>query len=324
MLDPSRGVRAPQRRDGGLDDLHLRHVSVQRQSGRRILPLGQPAHRRVVPALLVGPACRPRHPGPAPAPRAGTRCAARRAPLAAPPLTQRHRPRPPARHTGPMTCRLVALGDSTVEGLMDPGPDGAYVGWADRFARAPGPRAPRPALRQPRGPRTDHPGGPRHPARAGARPRPGRRAAGRRRQRPAPSAAGPAGLRDNLLTMYAAAARLRRARADLHHARHDPGRALVVRAAAADRVPQRGGPGGGCDVRDGGRGLRRGAGRRPPGAVARRPAARQQRGAPADRRGPRPGLRAAGRGLARRARARAPRPACCGSSGARPPGSPAT
>ncbi|MEO5711667.1 MAG: SGNH/GDSL hydrolase family protein [Nocardioidaceae bacterium] len=33
-----------------------------------------------------------------------------------------------------MTFRLVALGDSTVEGLMDPGPDGAYVGWADRFA----------------------------------------------------------------------------------------------------------------------------------------------------------------------------------------------
>jgi lysophospholipase L1-like esterase len=30
--------------------------------------------------------------------------------------------------------RLVALGDSTVEGLMDPGPDGVYVGWADRFA----------------------------------------------------------------------------------------------------------------------------------------------------------------------------------------------
>jgi lysophospholipase L1-like esterase len=30
--------------------------------------------------------------------------------------------------------RLVALGDSTVEGLEDPGPDGAYVGWADRFA----------------------------------------------------------------------------------------------------------------------------------------------------------------------------------------------
>ena len=34
-----------------------------------------------------------------------------------------------------MTLRLVALGDSTVEGLMDHGPDGAYVGWADRFAR---------------------------------------------------------------------------------------------------------------------------------------------------------------------------------------------
>ena len=34
-----------------------------------------------------------------------------------------------------MTFRLVALGDSTVEGLEDPGPDGRYVGWADRFAR---------------------------------------------------------------------------------------------------------------------------------------------------------------------------------------------
>jgi hypothetical protein len=30
--------------------------------------------------------------------------------------------------------RLVALGDSTVEGLMDAGPDGTFVGWADRFA----------------------------------------------------------------------------------------------------------------------------------------------------------------------------------------------
>jgi len=33
-----------------------------------------------------------------------------------------------------MPVRLVAIGDSTVEGLEDPGPDGAYVGWADRFA----------------------------------------------------------------------------------------------------------------------------------------------------------------------------------------------
>lgn len=33
-----------------------------------------------------------------------------------------------------MTIRLVALGDSTVEGLEDPGPGGRYVGWADRFA----------------------------------------------------------------------------------------------------------------------------------------------------------------------------------------------
>lgn len=31
--------------------------------------------------------------------------------------------------------RYVAIGDSTVEGLEDPGPDGAYVGWADRLAR---------------------------------------------------------------------------------------------------------------------------------------------------------------------------------------------
>lgn len=31
--------------------------------------------------------------------------------------------------------RYVAIGDSTVEGLEDPGPDGVYVGWADRLAR---------------------------------------------------------------------------------------------------------------------------------------------------------------------------------------------
>lgn len=30
--------------------------------------------------------------------------------------------------------RLVAIGDSTVEGLEDPHPDGGYQGWADRFA----------------------------------------------------------------------------------------------------------------------------------------------------------------------------------------------
>ncbi len=34
-----------------------------------------------------------------------------------------------------MTTRYVALGDSTVEGLEDPGPDGVYVGWADRLAQ---------------------------------------------------------------------------------------------------------------------------------------------------------------------------------------------
>jgi lysophospholipase L1-like esterase len=34
-----------------------------------------------------------------------------------------------------MSLRLVAIGDSTVEGVEDPGPDGLYVGWADRFAR---------------------------------------------------------------------------------------------------------------------------------------------------------------------------------------------
>lgn len=33
-----------------------------------------------------------------------------------------------------MALRLVAIGDSTVEGLEDPGPDGVYIGWADRFA----------------------------------------------------------------------------------------------------------------------------------------------------------------------------------------------
>jgi lysophospholipase L1-like esterase len=32
-------------------------------------------------------------------------------------------------------ARLVALGDSTVEGLMDFGPDDVFVGWADRFAQ---------------------------------------------------------------------------------------------------------------------------------------------------------------------------------------------
>lgn len=34
-----------------------------------------------------------------------------------------------------MSFRYVALGDSTVEGLMDPGHDGVYVGWADRLAQ---------------------------------------------------------------------------------------------------------------------------------------------------------------------------------------------
>jgi len=34
-----------------------------------------------------------------------------------------------------MPLRLVAIGDSTVEGVEDPGPDGVYIGWADRFAR---------------------------------------------------------------------------------------------------------------------------------------------------------------------------------------------
>jgi lysophospholipase L1-like esterase len=34
-----------------------------------------------------------------------------------------------------MPLRFVAIGDSTVEGLEDPGPGGVYVGWADRFAR---------------------------------------------------------------------------------------------------------------------------------------------------------------------------------------------
>ena len=33
-----------------------------------------------------------------------------------------------------MPLRLVAIGDSTVEGLEDPGPGGVYIGWADRFA----------------------------------------------------------------------------------------------------------------------------------------------------------------------------------------------
>jgi lysophospholipase L1-like esterase len=33
-----------------------------------------------------------------------------------------------------MPFRLVAIGDSTVEGLEDPGPGGVYIGWADRLA----------------------------------------------------------------------------------------------------------------------------------------------------------------------------------------------
>jgi lysophospholipase L1-like esterase len=33
-----------------------------------------------------------------------------------------------------MPLRLVAIGDSTVEGLEDLGPGGVYIGWADRFA----------------------------------------------------------------------------------------------------------------------------------------------------------------------------------------------
>ena len=36
---------------------------------------------------------------------------------------------------GGRTTRYVAIGDSTVEGLEDPGPDGLYVGWADRLAQ---------------------------------------------------------------------------------------------------------------------------------------------------------------------------------------------
>lgn len=36
---------------------------------------------------------------------------------------------------GAVSLRYVAIGDSTVEGLEDPGPDGTYVGWADRLAR---------------------------------------------------------------------------------------------------------------------------------------------------------------------------------------------
>lgn len=36
---------------------------------------------------------------------------------------------------GAAMTRYVAIGDSTVEGLEDPGPDGVYVGWADRLAR---------------------------------------------------------------------------------------------------------------------------------------------------------------------------------------------
>lgn len=34
-----------------------------------------------------------------------------------------------------MSLRYVAIGDSTVEGIHDPGPGGAHVGWADRLAQ---------------------------------------------------------------------------------------------------------------------------------------------------------------------------------------------
>jgi lysophospholipase L1-like esterase len=44
----------------------------------------------------------------------------------------------PCRGSGGQDARVplkyVAVGDSTVEGLEDPGPDGLYVGWADRLA----------------------------------------------------------------------------------------------------------------------------------------------------------------------------------------------
>jgi len=40
-----------------------------------------------------------------------------------------------AREEDGLPLRLVAIGDSTVEGVEDPGPDGVYIGWADRFAR---------------------------------------------------------------------------------------------------------------------------------------------------------------------------------------------
>ena len=31
-------------------------------------------------------------------------------------------------------ARFIAIGDSYTEGLDDPGPDGSFRGWADRFA----------------------------------------------------------------------------------------------------------------------------------------------------------------------------------------------
>jgi hypothetical protein len=33
-----------------------------------------------------------------------------------------------------MPLHLVAIGDNTFDGLEDPGTDGVYIGWADRFA----------------------------------------------------------------------------------------------------------------------------------------------------------------------------------------------
>src|ERR1035438_6794190 len=40
------------------------------------------------------------------------------------------------RDLAPAISSYVAIGDSFTEGLHDPGPDGQYLGWADRVAAA--------------------------------------------------------------------------------------------------------------------------------------------------------------------------------------------
>ena len=139
-----------------------------------------------------------------------------------------------------MPLRLVALGDSTVEGLMDPGPEGTFVGWADRFARYL-------AYRHPgllyanlavRGQTSGEVRRTQLDARFPCEPDVALLVAGvndllrPRIDRPA--------LRDNLMTMYPPARRVRCPGADVHDAGHVTGGSAGIGAPAADRVPERG------------------------------------------------------------------------------------